>query len=63
MCCILLMVIRLTGGSRSVLRGSQGICDHFPREPWIHCVMATLKYTYFLNERNDVLLKVIEELL
>ena len=26
-------------------------------------VMATLKFAYFLNQRNDVLLKVIEELL
>jgi len=35
---------------------SQGICQFIS-------VMATLKFTYFLNERNNVLLKRIMKLL
>jgi hypothetical protein len=48
MCCISLMLIHLTGGSRSVLRGSQGICDQFPGEPWIHlCNGYSEVYLFF----------------
>jgi len=35
---------------------SQGICENISE-------MATLRFTYFLNERNNVLLKTIMELL
>jgi len=27
----------------------QAIRDQFPGDPWIHLVMATLKFTYFFN--------------
>ena len=52
-----------TSGSHSVVRLSIGICDQFPGDPWIHFCMLTLKFTYIYKKRNNVLLKIIDELI
>ena len=51
-----------SGGSQSVLSGSQRIRDHFPGIRRYTAVMAALRFI-FLNYKNDVLLKIISELL
>jgi len=39
-----------------VLRRSQGIREQFPGDPWIHFCNGSLKFTYFLNLRNNICL-------
>jgi hypothetical protein len=50
-------------GSHFVLRGIQGIYRQLPRVRGYISVMANLKFTYFLNLRNNIFLKLIVELL
>ena len=38
-----------TSGSQTVLCGSQGIHDEFPRETWIHLCTAYFKFYLFLK--------------
>jgi hypothetical protein len=49
--------------SLSVLRASQGIRDQFTGDPWICFSNEYFEFYLFLNYRNNVLLKIIAELL
>jgi hypothetical protein len=50
-------------GSQSVLRKSQEIRDMFPEDPWIQFCNGYFEVFLFFNESNNVLLKLIAELL
>jgi hypothetical protein len=49
-------------GSQSVLCRSLGIRSQFPEICGCTSVMANMKFMYFFNEKNDVLLKITEEI-
>ena len=36
----------LPSGSQTVFSEDHGICDHFPGDPWIISVIATVKLNY-----------------
>jgi hypothetical protein len=48
---------------QSVLRGSQGIRNQFPRHPWIKFCNGYFEVSLSFNKRNNVLLKIIAQLL
>jgi hypothetical protein len=56
--------IPLSGSSQSVVRSFQGIHDLFPGDAWKHFCNGYLQvYYFFLSYRNNVLLKIIADLL
>jgi len=46
-----------------VLRGSEGIREQFPGDPWIHFCNRSFEVCLYFGQRNIVLLKIMAELL
>jgi hypothetical protein len=58
-----LNIVLYSSGSQSVLRRSQGIRDHFPKDPLMHFCNGNIEVYLFFKLYDNILLKTIKELL